>query len=496
MIKILTNNVEKQLKNFWGHIVFHPTDAIEDEWGQQYLNKIAEDKAAIGVRIYTIFEEMVTLDENGEMQFDFTKNDFRIDYLLSKGFTPFIAYAFIPTWLSAEQDPELMGKRYKGNVLARSYPADYKKWGEICRRYTEHIVERYGEDVVSTWKIHCYNEPDLHHFFYRRAKDNYTRAMAYCKMYDEFANAISSVSTKLKIGGPALAESVKNFEFLEFFLNHVKESGAKIDFISFHTYGTFPELIEDKTKPVDVRGVIFNTMNVAQVAKACGFGHLPLVCDEWGAVTEGYLNKSRVPEMEMRENEIYSAYFARKLIMVDELKLPYEQMMICLSGQHNLKGDFLGNRNFFSKNFYPKPIYNAYVLANKLGEEKLYFYTDLKEEHVAVMPTLHKDGHISVLLSYADDGFSLNLPNIDVDINFSGINRKYKVVKSVIDKNNANAYTKFLELGEPQDATPEIQDVIRKAGELNFEEIGNVDGENSVVTINMTNNSVILLELF
>ena len=43
MIKILTNNVEKQLKNFWNHIVFHPTDAIEDEWGQQYLDKIAED---------------------------------------------------------------------------------------------------------------------------------------------------------------------------------------------------------------------------------------------------------------------------------------------------------------------------------------------------------------------------------------------------------------------------------------------------------------------
>ena len=235
MIKILTNNVEKQLKNFWNHIVFHPTDAIEDEWGQQYLDKIAEDKAAIGVRIYTIFEEMVTLDENGKMQFDFTKNDFRIDYLLSKGFEPFIAYTFFPQWLSAEQDPELMGKRYKGNVLARSYLSDYKKWGEICRRYTEHIVERYGEDRVATWKIHCYNEPDLHHFFYRRAKDNYTRAMAYCKMYDEFANAISSVSTKLKIGGPALAESVKNFEFLEFFLNHVKESGAKIDFISIPT---------------------------------------------------------------------------------------------------------------------------------------------------------------------------------------------------------------------------------------------------------------------
>ena len=112
------------------------------------------------------------------------------------------------------------------------------------------------------------------------------------------------------------------------------------------------------------------------------------------------------------------------------------------------------------------------------------------------MPTKHKDGHISVLLSYADDGFALNLPDIDVGVNFSGIDRKYKVVKSVIDKNNANAYTKFLELGAPQEASEEIQDVIRKAGELKFEEIGSVDKDNTTVTINMTNNSVILIELF
>lgn len=496
MIKIFANKVEKKLKNFWNDIVFHPTDAIEDEWGQQYLNKIAEDKAANAIRIYTIFEEMVKQNENGELEFDFTKNDYRIDYLLSKGFTPFIAYTFIPQWLAAEDDPALIGKRYKGNVLVRSYPKNYQTWGEICRRYTAHIVERYGLETVSKWKLHCYNEPDLHHFFYRKAKDNYTRAMAYSKMYEEFANACVSVSDKLTIGGPALAESEKNFEFLEFFLNYVKEKNLKIDFISFHSYGTFPELIEDKTKPIDVRGAIFNTTNVAQVAKLCGFGHLPLVCDEWGAVTEGYLDKSRVPEMEFRENELYSAYFARMLIMFDELKLPYDEMMICLSGQHNLKGDMLGNRNFFSKSFYPKPIYNAYVLSNKLGGEKLFFYTDLKEEHVAVMPSKHEDGHISVLLCYADDAFNLDLPNVTFDINFSGIEREYKVKYSVIDKTNANCYTKFLELGSPQDASEEVKDVIRKAGELKYEDFGVVTPENPNVTLTMTNNAVVLIELF
>ncbi|MBQ4517131.1 MAG: hypothetical protein II997_00920 [Clostridia bacterium] len=495
MIKVFCDKKEKDLKNFWSHIVFHPTDAIEDDWGQAFLDKMATDKAVKTIRIYSIFEEMVTLDENGKMQFDFTKNDFRIDSLLEKGFDIFIAYAFIPVWLAADQSSELCSERYKGNILVRSKPYDYSIWEEICRVYTQHLVDRYGEEQVSKWRLHCYNEPDWYHFFDKPAPDNYTRAMEYCKLYDAFARGVISVSEKLCIGGPALAESPKNFEFFELFLNHIKEAGTRLDFISFHSYGTFPELIEDKTKPIDSRGAMFCTMTVARIAEMCGFGHLPLVCDEWGAITEGYLDKERIPEMVFRENELYAAYYVRMLTMFDELKLPYEQMMICLSGQHGLRGDFMGNRNFFTKSFYPKPIYNAYVLAAKLGEEKLHFYADLENEHVSVMPTKHKDGHYSVLLCYADDGFALDLPTHNFEINLSGLKGKYQVTQYVIDKDTANAYSKFVELGEPQNATEEQKKAIREAGTLKPESLGTVSKENPCVALTMQNNAVVLLEI-
>ena len=130
MIKVFCDRQGKKLNNFWNHVVFHPTDAIEDDWGQVFLDKIAEDKAAITIRMYSMFEESVTLDEKGEMQFDFSANDYRIDSLLEKGFEIFITYGFIPPWLAVNQDPELQKKRYKGKILSRSYPSDYKKWGE------------------------------------------------------------------------------------------------------------------------------------------------------------------------------------------------------------------------------------------------------------------------------------------------------------------------------------------------------------------------------
>ena len=40
------NHAGRPLKNFWNAIHFHPTDAIEDAWGQRILNRVAEDKVA------------------------------------------------------------------------------------------------------------------------------------------------------------------------------------------------------------------------------------------------------------------------------------------------------------------------------------------------------------------------------------------------------------------------------------------------------------------
>ena len=246
MIKVFCDQKEKDLKNFWGHIVFHPTNAIEDDWGKAYLDKIAEDGAAKTVRIYSMFEEIVTLDENGKMQFDFSKNDYRIDYLLSKGFDLMIVYAFIPPWLSAEQDDKLIKPRYKNVYFHKSYASDYSKWEEICRVYTQHLVDRYGEDTVAKWPIHCYNEPDLHHFFYRTAPDYQTRAAAYCKMYEGFVKATMSVSEKLKIGFSNYVNSLRLDEAVHLLNKDGLSMEQVAEFSGFPTTRTFHRIFRKK----------------------------------------------------------------------------------------------------------------------------------------------------------------------------------------------------------------------------------------------------------
>ena len=56
---VYADRKDKDIKNFWNHVVFHPTDAMEDDWGMEVLERIHKDKAAKTIRIYSMFEEMV-----------------------------------------------------------------------------------------------------------------------------------------------------------------------------------------------------------------------------------------------------------------------------------------------------------------------------------------------------------------------------------------------------------------------------------------------------
>ena len=58
MIKVEKTVIKKQPK-FWNHVLFHPTDAIEDPWGKRILDRMAADGAIGTIRIYSMFEDIV-----------------------------------------------------------------------------------------------------------------------------------------------------------------------------------------------------------------------------------------------------------------------------------------------------------------------------------------------------------------------------------------------------------------------------------------------------
>ena len=493
MIRI-GKNVEKKQNNFWNSAVFHPTDAVEDPWGKKYLDKMAKDKAVKTIRIYTMFEDIVYYDGDGEMQFDFRLNDLRLDYLISLGVDLILAYAGTPDCVSSCNTVKTSvsngATRYKGKMWNTYPPRDPKLWEEICYEYSKHIIERYGIDTVSKWSMQCFNEPDIGAFFLgdvaRDEEGAIRRCDEYCKMYKAFERGLRRAHEKLRIGGPALAGSTL---FLDRFLRFVKEEKLRLDFISLHNYGNSPgKLITDGGK-ITVDDTLKKHEGYLKVIRSQGFEETEIIVDEWGVASGGFKDIEASPPLIFRENEVFSAYFVK--LIAEFIKRDYNvsNLMICLSGQHEMKADFTGFRGFFTHNFINKPIYNAHIMASRLYDGLVC--ANSENPNVFVIPTKDEAGNYAVLVSYSDEYFSENIDNVLEKMTFDEETGGQRLRIYRIDKNTTNPFRIYERLGKKELSESDIE-TLRREGELKPIFEGVFDGE---VELSLIPNSTYLVTL-
>jgi len=466
MIEI-KKTVIKQQPNFWNHCIFHPTDAIEDPWGRRILDRIAADRAIGMVRIYAMFEDIVYQDENGNLMYDFRLSDLRLDYLVERGYDILIAYAGIPDFLSenggVKTSVSKNKTRYKGKMWNTAAPKDYAVWEEICYEYTKHLVDRYGIETVSKWRVHCFNEPDIPSFFRgdlgREEADTLVRCSEYCQLYRGFERAVRRVSEQIRIGGPALAHRIL---FLDHFLKYVKKNRLKLDYIALHNYGTSTKKLNEGDR-IAVESVIEKHGRYLETIKENGFEDTEIIVDEWGASSQGFFNREECPALMFREHEVYSAYYAKLIRRMIDFDPKLSKLMICLSGQHEMVEDFSGFRNFFTLNFIAKPIYNAYVLASKLGMGLLS--VSCENENVSVVPTKHENGDYAVLLSYSSQYFEEDIPTLTETVSFEEKIADRTVTVWCIDRNTTNPYRLYQKMGMDVPNREELA-LLREEGRL------------------------------
>ena len=465
----IQNRIVKRQKNFWNHCVFHPTDAVEDAWGKRILDRMATDGAIQTIRIYTMFEDIVYQGENGEICYDFRISDLRLDYLYEKGYNLLLAYAGMPDCIAlsnANKTSVSKNKtRYKGKLWNTSAPKDYALWEEICYEYTKHIVERYGLETVSRWRLQCFNEPDIPEFFlseYPNTPENALkyRLPAYCRLYEAFERGVRRVSDRLQIGGPALAG---HHAFLGGWLDDVKKKQLKLDFIAVHSYGTSPGQLNDGSKPISVKNSLNNHHAYVDTVRAHGFEETPLIVDEWGLASAGFFNREECPALMARETELFSAYFAKLIHSFVYSDFKIDLLCICLSGQHEMVEDFTGFRNFFTLHFIAKPIYNAYRLASMLHENILPAVQN--RENLFVLPTRSDQGDYAVLLSYSSEHFADDLSDVEETLAFEEDVVGKTVTVWRIDRETTNPYRLYQKLGITAPTEDELR-LLREEGRL------------------------------
>ncbi len=479
-------NAEKQVKkvnNFWNHIHFHPTDAIEDNWGREILDSVSADKAARMVRIYAMLEDIVYEDDNGELAYDFFDTDKRIDYMVSKGFKLLICMNFLPRAIAKDKTVIAPAARYKGKHLVTSVPSDYRLWQEVCAKYAEHLVNRYGIDLASSWYFHCWNEPNSSHFWMSDCKEWAPHAEEYLKLYDFFAEGIKSVSEKLRVGGPSAAfrlmpdapyepgyDPLIDVAFIKMVLNHAKSGknfanggiGTAFDFFTVHAYGFEPEELET-TRCIDPKLVTNMLRDYRRLASECGFEGIEMISDEWEATTWGFSGIAKNPVFDYRNNEIFPAHYFSLIDTVINENIDINAIMVCLSGAHNLPADFAGTRTFATKSGFKLPIYNGYALSAMLGETLLDCEKDGK---IGVIPTVCDNGDVAIAVF----NFAKNLlkPNgtIHARLNVKLPEGKYNVTHYRLDRDNCNSYTAWKEFGKPEHCSQFEAEMVKQASEL------------------------------
>ncbi len=275
------------------------------------------------------------LTRQGRPVYNFSYVDQIYDGLLARGVKPFVELSFMPPALDSHPQA---AKPFFYHLIA-SPPKSYRLWDGLIRAFARHLVRRYGIDQVASWYFEVWNEPNI-------AFWNGTPAQkTYFKLYDHTARDLKSVSSRLRVGGPATASAA----WVPAFLRHVYRHHVPVDFVSTHAYG-------------DPCGAVRKVH--AQIA-ASHDPHLPLILSEFNATVY------TVPDM--TDSAYMGPYLARTIRQCDGYvaMMSYWTFSDVFEEQGVIQSPFYGGYGLVAEGGIPKPAFNAFAMLHKLGDTRL-----------------------------------------------------------------------------------------------------------------------------
>ncbi len=426
------------------------------------------------------------LDQDGKPVYDFTITDQTFDAYKNAGVRPMVELGFMPKDLASAvpgiTEYQLHYPKPTMGGSVNNPPKDYKMWGELVRKYTEHLVQRYGREQVSTWYFEVWNEPDIMYWHGTSAD--------YFKLYDYAVAGVRAALPNAIVGGPASTgpanEKASAFlnDFLKHCLNDKSAADGKaipLDFISFHPKGR-PSLVNGRVR-MGLSNELQSVQNGFQiVAKYPRLIHMPIILSE--ADPEGCAGCSMKvnPANAYRNGPLYASYTAATMKAMFELQdVSKVNLISMLSWSFEFEGkDYFEGFRTLATNGVDKPILNVFRMAGLMSGERVTTTSSgqvaLKEmvsEGVRKAPDVDafatKAAHEAAVMlwNYHDD--DVPAPNANVEVTISGVPSGVKKVLLEhfrIDDTHSNSYTVWKAMGSPQSPTPEQYAQMKAAGQL------------------------------
>jgi xylan 1,4-beta-xylosidase len=429
-----------------------------------------------------------SLDAGGKPVYDFTILDQIFDEYKAAGVRPMVELGFMPKDLASATGPYELPypNTIKGSV--QSPPRDYALWGELCRRVTEHFVQRYGKAEVATWYFEVWNEPDISYWQGTPAD--------YLKLYDYSVAGVRKALPNAIVGGPAVTGpgSQRATTFLQNFFTHCEHdknawTGEPIplDFVSFHPKGSPRWIPATAGDPAHVRMGLSNEMSAAAsgfrtVAASAKYHGLPIILSEADPEGCAACSAKENPANAYRNGPVYPAYTATAMKALADLAAEYKVNLIAMvswSFEFEAKPYFEGFRTL-ATNGIDKPVLNVFRMAGLFSGSRVQASSsaaipaeDIARSGIRAQPDVDAFATKStreaaiMLWNYHDD--DLSAPAAQVTVTLTGIPatvHKVLVEHFRIDDTHSNAFTAWQAMGSPQDPTPDQYAQLKSAGQL------------------------------
>jgi len=427
-----------------------------------------------------------TVDASGKPVYDFTITDKTFDEFQKAGVRPVVELGFMPKDLAAKVPGvnEYQVRYPKSTVSGASNnpPRDYALWRELVRKYTEHLVQCYGRNEVSTWYFEVWNEPDIAYW--------HGTPQEYYRLYDYAVDGVREALPDAIVGGPASTgpASDKASAFLDNFLKHCLNdksaatgNSIPLDFISFHPKG-HPTVIDGH-----VRMGLANELNAVAkgfsiVASYPKYAHLPIILSE--ADPEGCAACSMKvnPANAYRNGTLYPAYTATAIKSLFDLQDRYKVNLIAmLSWAFEFEGkEYFEGFRTLSTNGIDKPILNVFRMAGLMSGERVSTSSTgqvplnsilssgvRSNDDVDAFATKGDHEAAVMLWDYHDE--DIPTAGAEVDVTIAGIPSNVKRVLLQhyrIDETHSNSYHVWKAMGSPQMPTASQYSELKEAGQL------------------------------
>lgn len=436
------------------------------------------------VRMHGLFDDDMFVyfeDEKGGPIYNWQYVDEVYDRMLAIGVRPFVELAFFPEKIAADNSRTQMW--YRNRITYD--PSRLEKWEGLVREFTQHVVDRYGIDEVSTWYFEVWNEPNLNRLerpgFWDGTKEDYF------ELYRASARAVKSVDLKLRVGGPATSNFIADARqdgpylddskstffpqdvinkqqwkgvWIEEFLDFCQKNSLPVDFVSTHAYPTDfaldPVFGAGRNAVRYVHSVHDDLSWLKSVISRSGYPQAEAHITEWNVTAKIW---------DQTHDILPAAVYVIK-VNLDNIGMADSIMHWTFTDIFEERGGgqtpFCGLFGMINFQGIVKPVFHAYRMLNRLGDEKLYYKDplfvsrDSRTGKVKALAFNYPDEHIDAVPSAAIvDNYMENASSKTVNLTLTGLKPGSRFIFETLDKEHGNVLDEYKSIGAPSQLSRE-----------------------------------------